>query len=194
MKKFCLIVLLLAVFIGCDQNRKMLTPVMTGDSTPEVVKTPTAPAEEVIPAISFDNVFDLEVGKKYKISPVEVWEIDAGIDSLITTIFWGNVTLFNPIQLRKNFSVGDPKVVAEFQMAPQVYSQTLEEEAVIACKFSDGIVECDEIVIEIVRKIAQSEEVSSGRRLAGAFDYMWIHYEAVAIENLTHPERKFEYE
>ena len=73
MKKFCLILCLLLVAFGCDEGQKMVAPIMDDVHAPaKEPTTPTAPVEEVIQAVTFDNVSSLQVGKKYRISPSDV--------------------------------------------------------------------------------------------------------------------------
>ena len=86
MKKFCLILIALIVFAGCDQGQKMVAPVMTGNAlTPEipqtgVVEIPTDPvAEDAIEAVTFENVLDLEAGKTYKLRPLKLSVQAAGM-------------------------------------------------------------------------------------------------------------------
>ena len=51
----------------------MVAPMMDDVHAPaKEPTTPTAPVEEVIQAVTFDNVSSLQVGKKYRISPSDV--------------------------------------------------------------------------------------------------------------------------
>ena len=106
------------------------------------------------------------------------------------------------VALRKGFSADTPKVSAIFTLNPMPYMNTLDGQPVIGPVFSngkfvlaeDGSVVNDEIIIEIKRKIEQFEGNSPGGRRSDPFTYHIVTYEAVTIENLTNPDRKFEYE
>ena len=156
---------------------------------------PDFPNEEIRPELTFGNVLDLQVGEMYRLIPVEIWETGDGIDAVVTNIIWGSITIVDPVRLRKGISADIPKIVAEFNLTPRIYSQTIDGEDVIACWGSnENFVRCDEIVIEIIKKKGHIEEISSGGRLGDPFTYQIFTYEAVAIENLTNPDKKFEYE
>lgn len=196
----------------------MIVPVMIGDTpTPEiphtgVVNTPTDPvAEEVIEAVAFENVLDLEAGKKYKLRPLK-FSVQASWDEVelrISHFSFGSLEHLrfvpaksDPVALRKCFSVDTPKVSAIFTLNPMPYKDTLDGQPMIGLVLSggkfvlaeDGSVVNDEIVIEIKRKIEQFEGDSPRGRRSDPFTYHIVNYEAVAIENLTNPDRKFEYE
>ena len=50
----------------------------------------------------------------------------------------------------------------------------------------------DEIIVEITRSRGVSETLGGER--GNKFPYKIVSYEGVAIENLTHPDRVYEYE
>lgn len=202
--------LLIIVCVGCDQGQKMVAPVMTGDvPTPQPthlgeVETPTDPVvEEVVEAVTFDNVLDLQAGKKYKLIPINAWVNAEGIEQRIEALHFGSIydnhwidgIPVNP-RLIERVSADAPKVWASFTLNPMPYFYTLDEEWVISAVFDRDVdvPAYDEIVIEIKGRTELVEKTSPDRRGREVFTYHIVKYEAVAIENLTHPDRKFEYE
>lgn len=170
-------VLLIIVCGGCAQGKKMVAPVMTGNAptTPPVI-------EEVIEGVTFDNVFDLEVGKKYRIRPSSHVE-NLGInwlDHKITDLFFSSV--------REGIPVDTLTVEARFTLKPAPYLLTSDRVRVINFLSGTGSSVYDEIIIEIKQKTEQ------GEASRGGFTYHIVSYEAVAIENLTNPDHTFEYE
>ena len=207
----CVIVML----AGCDQGQKMMKPVLTPETEEPKVIEPPPPAEEVIPEITLYNLLELVPGKKYRFSPLTTAGTSGGVDFRKTEVFtFGNVashiqkTPFredlppmlvsdSPAELVKGFSPDAPKVSAHFILKPAPYAYTPEGEPVIKQYFPDSEEDLnrnDEIVIEIKQKIKQSEHTAPGGRGRDPYIFNLVIYEAVAIENLTHPDRIFEYE
>lgn len=167
MKKFCLILSLLLAAFGCDEGEKIVAPML---------ETAT---EEVIPEITFDNVLDLEVGKTYRMRPTSYIQSLAGVwhAHKISELFFSN--------FRDRLTADPPAVEARFILNPAPYMQKSERELVInyVASGTDSRV-YDEIIIEITQKKEHGEKRG----------FRYVIYEAVAIENLTNPDRKFEYE
>lgn len=175
---FLLLILIanFCVFLGCDQGKKMAALVMgTDDPTSEAKDPPPVLAEEVIPEITFENVLDLEVGKKYRIKPSSYTESYARnwFDHTIPNLFFSSV--------REGIPADTLAVEARFTLNPAPYLLTPDHVHVITRSPV-----YDEIIIEIKQKTEQ------GEARGGLFTI--VTYEAVAIENLTNPDLKFEYE
>ena len=196
---------LMIVFVACDQTKNMVGPVMTGDAPTPDTETPAVTVEEMIQSVTFDNVLDLEVGKTYKLIPIHVFQDpEVFVEERIKTLTFGSITdnrFVNSIPvsplLLKGVSADAPKVWATFTLNPTPYAKTLDNESVIGLRYAEheelGVVH-DEIAIEIKQKIEQDEGTSLSTRGRDPFTYHIVKYEAVAIENLTNPDRKFEYE
>ena len=196
LKKFGIPVILCVIVIltGCDQGQKMMKPVLTPE--PTTVEQPMSEAEAqgtVYPEITFENVLELMPGEKYRMRPTESHE-GSGDEGLIYSVSWGSVG-GNPKELLEGFTEDDPKVYAWFSMgntgkAP--YAKTLDGKTVIV---KDPV--WDEIVIEIISFGGLSGPGGSkqeGGTRGNRFDFTLVEYDAILIENLIHPDRKFEYE
>ena len=194
MKKLTYIfVLLIIVFVGCDQGKKMVAPVMPVDTSTPIqtvpVETPIAPVEVVIEAVTFENVLDLAPGVQYRLRPIDAHE-GKGDEGLLYSISWGSID--ENRSLREGFTEDDPKIRAWFSMvnAGKVpYAKTLDGKPVIA---KNPV--WDEIVIEIVENQWGGGIQETGGPRGDRFEFTLVEYSAILIENLTHPDRKFEYE
>ena len=198
LKKFGIPVILCVIVIltGCDQGQKMMKPALTPEPTiePPPVEPPIPETEvgaTVYPEVTFENVLDLIPGERYRMRPIDSHE-GSGDEGLIYSIGWGSVG-GNPKELLEGFTEDDPKVYAWFSMgndggrAP--YAKTLDGKPVIA---KDPV--WDEIVIEIVVNQWGGGVQQTGGPRGNKFDFTLVEYSAILIENLTHPDRKFEYE
>ena len=194
LKKFGIPVILCVIVIltGCDQGQKMMKPVLTPE--PTTVEQPMSEAEAqgmVYPEITFENVLELMPGERYRMRPTESDE-GTGDEGRIWSVSWGSVG-GNPKELLEGFTEEDPKVYAWFSMindggkAP--YAKTLDGKPVIV---KDPV--WDEIVIEIVVNQWDGGVQQTGGPRGNRFDFTLVEYSAILIENLTHPDRKFEYE
>ena len=197
LKKFGIPVILCVIVIltACDQGiPKMMKPDLTPE--PTTVEQPVSEAEAqgtMYPEITFENVLELMPGEKYRMRPTESRE-GAGDEGVIYSVSWGSVG-GNPKELLEGFTEDDPKVYAWFSMgntgkAP--YAKTLDGKPVIV---KDPV--WDEIVIEIISFGGLSGPggaKQTGGPRGNRFDFTLVEYDAILIENLTHPNRKFEYE
>ena len=160
---------LMIVFVQCYQTKNTVTPVMIGD----------APTPDTEQSITFDNVLDLEVGKRYRMRPTSYIQSLAGVwhAHKISELFFSNV--------RDRLTRNPPAVEARFILNPAPYMLKSEREFVINDVSSrTGSRVYDEIIIEIKQKKEHGKKRG----------FRYVIYEAVAIENLTNPDFKFEYE
>ena len=167
--------LLMIVFVACNQTKNRVGPVLTGAaSTPET-------KEDVIPEVTFDNVLDLEVGKRYKMRPTSHVESlgVSWLDHKLSVLFFSNVSEGLGADIRA--------IDARFTLNPAPYLLKSKLERVLNFARSTDSRVYDEIII----KITQKKEIGEKERGVLIFDY--VNYEAVAIENLTNPDRTFEY-
>ena len=194
MKSLMALMLLVVFIAGCDQGQKMMKPILTLEQPPvEQPMLETDAQETVYPEITFENVLVLMPGEKYRMRPTESHE-GTGDEGVIYSVSWGSVG-GNPTELLEGFTEDDPKVYAWFSMtnanrAP--YAKTLDGKPVIV---KDPV--WDEIVIEIISFGGLSgpggvQQIGGPR--GNRFDFTLVEYDAILIENLTHPDRKFEYE
>ena len=208
LQKFGIPVILCVIVIltGCDQGQKMMKPILTPETTPPVVTEEIgAPADPVsdpiarpdpftetivesLPELTFDNALTFEPGQRYRMIPTDV-ETGRPPDGGIFSVSWGNVNVDG--KLIEGFTVNDSNVFVWFSMinAGKVpYAFTVDGRNVIE--------EGDEIVIEIVERsgFEGSDALQPGGVRGNKFQYRHIEYSAILIRNLTHPDRKFEYE
>ena len=196
MKSLMALMLLVVFIAGCNQGQKMMKPVLT----PEQPMPETKAQETVYPEVTHANALDLKLGETYRMRPLSYDEWDQGIgDSVITRIYWGTVDPSG--LLHKGVSPDDPKTRVEFDLRDKrPYSQTLEGKPVIdSIEQDDGTRRHDEILIrveseriQVIGVVHQTQRTGGPR--GDRFTYEAATYWAVPIENLTHPDRKFEYE
>ncbi len=196
MKTTYIFLILLVVFSACDEGKKMVDDVI---QEPAPTETPTPPAEEVIPEVTHSNALRLRIGETYRMRPSGYFEFENGFgDSLIWYIYWGNVDTEG--RLHKGVLPDDPKTRLTFHLDRSnidklPYSQTLDEKPVIDwIEQADGTLIHDEIVIRVTERVFADETEYIGGPRGDTFTYAVAQYGAVAIENLTNPDRTFEYE
>ena len=185
LKKFWIPVILcvIVILVGCDQSQRLMKPILT----PEPVSEPTIepmPKQGEYPEITYANVLDLAPGR-YRMRPAGYSETIEGNDSIIVDMQWGTVDMWG--SLYQGVAADAPKVSIHFELTKSPYSQTLDGKRVI--EFEP---EWDEIVIEIVSRSSVGKETGGSR--GNRFEYDQVIYQATLMENLTHPDRKFEYE
>ncbi|RKU09180.1 hypothetical protein C6503_21820 [Candidatus Poribacteria bacterium] len=205
LKKFWIPVILcvLVILAGCDSAKQMmettLIPEPTTDLTPEPTteQPPVEPSMPEIdertmyPEITFENVLDLEPGVRYRMRPTSSSE-RSGAEGKISSVHWGSIDI-KTRELREGFTDDDPKIFAAFYFvdtdtgeAP--FAETLDGKKVIE---RDPV--WDEIVIEILWNRWGAVQETGGPR-GNRFEFTLVEYNAILIENLTHPDRKIEYE
>ncbi len=198
MKKLFILSLMIFVIIGCDQGQKMMKPVLTPE--PEVIAEPSIPeppppVEEVIPEITHSNALRLRLGETYRLRPSSYYELPDGFGELtIRYIYWGTVD--DQGRLHKGVSPEDPKTRLKFYLIDKnPYSRTLDGKPVIDwVDLDDGSRVYDEILIRVTTGPIWDETEKTGGPRGDRFTYAVADYWAVPIENLTHPDRTFEYE
>lgn len=168
----------------------------------QLLVEPPMPETEVpvYPEVTHANALDLKRGEAYRLRPSSYDEFDDGFgDSVIASIYWGTVDSSG--HLYKGVSPDDPKTRVEFDLRDKrPYSQTLDGTRVIDwIEQDDGTLIHDEILIRIESERIQVIGVEHPTQRTGGprgekFTYQAAIYWAVPIENLTHPDRKFEYE
>ena len=199
LKKFGIPVILCVIVIltGCDEGiPKMMKPVLTPE--PTTVEQPMSEPEvqeTVYPEITYENALDLQIGETYRMHPssYEAWDNGFG-DNTIRSIHFGSVGRSG--QIHKGVSPDDPKMSSAFFLRKEPYSQTLDGKNVIDwIEQDDGTRRYDEILIQITDRLTLPQK---GEKIGGPrgdrFTYMFANYGAVVLENLTHPDRKLEYE
>ena len=195
LKKFWIPIILcvIVIFAGCDQAKQMMETTLTPEPTTE--QPPVEPSmsetdeETMHPEITFENILDLEPGQRYRLRPIDSRE-GSGDEGLIYSISWGSIDKNR--NLREGFAEDDPKIRAWFSMSnagKAPFANTLDGKPVIV---KDPV--WDEIVIEIVENMWGGGVQETGGPRGNRFEFTLVEYSAILIENLTHPDRKFEYE
>lgn len=195
LKKFWIPVILcvLVILAGCDEGKQMmettLTPEPTTEQPPVESSMPETDDQTMYPEITLENVLALEPGQRYRLRPVDSDE-GSGDEGKIWSISWRTMDVDgNPLE---GFTEDDPKIHAWFSMANAQrvpYAKTLDGKPVIV---KDPV--WDEIVIEIVENMWGGGVQQTGGPRGNRFEFTLVEYSAILIENLTHPDRKFEYE
>ena len=186
MKRLLLILLLSVVIIACDDMRK---PVMNVISDP-VVTEETAPVVETQPLeITFENAFDLAPGI-YRFRPNGYSGTGDSGDEVITSLDWGSVLFGEEIE---GSPPDAPKLSVYIELNPRPYAKMLNGKLAIEFeRLADGTVIVDELLVEIGEKLREGTE--QGGERGNRFTFTYIVYAGVALENLTNPDRAFEYE
>lgn len=175
------------VIIACDDMRK---PVMNVISDP-VVTEETAPVVETQPLeITFENAFDLAPGI-YRFRPNSYSGTGDSGDEVITSLDWGSVNLFG--EEIEGLPPDTPKVLVIIELNPRPYEKMLNGKLAIEFeRLAAGTVIVDELLVEIGEKLR--EGVEQGGERGNRYEYTYVVYAGVALENLTNPDRAFEYE
>ena len=183
-----ILILLAVVAIGCDDMQKTAMNVIR---EPAATEEP-APVVETQPLeITFENAFDLAPGiYRFRPNSYSSTEGDLG-DDVIADLDWGSVTLFG--EEIEGLPPDTPKVLIIIELNPQPYHTMLDGKLAIEFeRLADGTVIVDELLVEIGEKLREGTEESGER--GNRYTYTYIVYQGVALENLTHPDRAFEYE
>ena len=184
----CMIVIL----AGCDRRQKMIQPFPPNITEPPFIPQAVHPTEDVIPEITFENVLNLAPGGKYRLRPIDADE-GSGDEGFIYGVGWGSIG--EDRRLREGFTAADPKIRAWFSTSnPSTvgklpYAKTLDGKPVIV-----KAPVWDEIVIQIVENPWGKSLQETGGPRGNRFEFTRVEYAAILIENLTHPDRTFEYE
>ena len=186
MKTLLILLSLCVCLFGCDGVKK---PVM--DALDDTVVPPEEPTQAEIPAITFENAIDLAPGK-YRVQPNDFSTSSNEFgEDVFSGIFWGNVSYGGKFVEREDFQPDAPKTFIGIIFKPKPYRNSVDGVPVI--DYDPVTFEIfDEIVVEIISK--RSEEEKTGGERGDTFKYNYIRYNGIAIENLTNPDRIFEYE
>ena len=156
-------------------------------TTPQdpAVMQPTAPtAKPGITAITFENATNLIPGERYRFQPdgIATTNNKAG-ESTIPFISWSNVDFSTFVAM--TVPEGSLRIDARFDLEPRIYQFSVDGIPAISNPYDASTPwhERDQVVVEIIEKIDESKARNGDIR---------VKYTAVAIENLTHPNRKFE--
>ena len=191
--KRAFILLSLFVLVACEQGKQIMSVVTPEqpDDTAELVDDTT----ETLPLITFENVFELKTGQRYRIIPTEV---NGGNEPELETKIWdisfGSIGGYPPVLL-EGYTDNDPKFKAWFSMSNAINYLNEDAKVLPYALTTDGkkvIEEGDEIVIEIVSQEFAAVEQEGGTR-NNKFVFTLVEYSAILIENLTNPDRTFEY-
>ena len=177
--KNLLLLLLISIFVmACDIGE--------GPKGSKNIVKPTLPK---VREITFKNVDDLKSGR-YRIKPTHLGRSSHLSDITIGEIIWGNVDKDGKIYEREDLPKGAPKRIMTIELDPRIYGTNNEGQDVI--RYNERTREVyDEIIISITKKRWDGEVLGGTRD--NQFRYKYIRYTGKAIENVTKPDRKFEY-
>ena len=148
------------------------------DATAPPAEEPTPVASQPL-EITFENAFDLPPG----IYRFRSNGYNSG-DEVITSLHWGSVLFGEEIE---GSPPDAPKLSVYIELNPQPYVKMLNGKLAIEYKPVN-----DELLVEIGEKLREGTE--QGGERGNRFTYTYIVYQGVALENLTNPDRAFEYE
>ena len=163
------------------------------DPTIEVV-IPTETTAPEIPEITFENALSLGVGRRYRFRPTHLeTTTDRWGDVLLRAVTWGNIGPDLEFVERSDFPTDVPKIRVDISFSEkQPYFETHDGKPIIRHTRINNQPASDEILVEITNRHGVVD--ARGGRRGNKFDFKHIHYRAVVIENLTLPNRVFEYE
>ena len=148
------------------------------DATVPPDEEPTPVASQPL-EITFENAFDLPPG----IYRFRSNGYNSG-DEVITSLHWGSVLFGEEID---GSPPDAPKLSVYIELNPQPYVKMLNGKLAIEYEPVN-----DELLVEIGEKLREGTE--QGGERGNRFTYTYIVYAGVALENLTNPDRAFEYE
>ena len=162
------------------------------DPTIEVVIPETTAPE--IPEITFENALNLVVGRRYRFRPTHLeTRTDQWGDVLLSAVTWGNIDRDLEFVERSDFATDAPKIRLDISFSEnQPYFETHDGKPIIRHTIINNQPISDEILVAITANYGVVN--ARGGQRGNKFDFKHIHYRAVAIENLTLPDRVFEYE
>ena len=198
MKKLLIALSLCVFFIGCDDMSKPAMDVIseaietTAEPTVEPEPTGETTASE-IPEITFENVFNLTPGKRYRFRPTYLLQIHRDLNDnepLINHVNWGNMLSWRFVE-RADFPTDAPKtsVTIHFEPKPKFYTPNGNPVVVVENEIIERKPLPDEIIVEILSLPRIVERF--GGPMGNEVSYKDVSYIAVAIENVTRPDRKF---
>ena len=148
------------------------------DATVPPDEEPTPVASQPL-EITFENAFDLPPG----IYRFRSNGYNSG-DEVITSLHWGSVLFGEEIE---GSPPDAPKLSVYIELNPQPYVKMLNGKLAIEYEPVN-----DELLVEIGEKLREGTE--QGGERGNRFTFTYIVYQGVALENLTNPDRAFEYE
>ena len=185
-----LLILLMVVAIGCNDMQKPAMKIVGDPMATEATQTPVTTDPEYL-SLTLENAQSLTPGK-YRFRPNSFSGSDNDFNEfIIIDLNWGSVSLFgDPIA---GYPEDAPKILVVIELEPQPFETMLDgRNAIEFERLTDGTVIVDELLVRIGEKIRQG--TGQGGTRGNRFEYTYVVYAGVALENLTHPDRKFEYE
>ena len=147
-------------------------------------KEPTSVVEPEYLELTYENALDLQPGVyRFRPNSYNSGTDDLG-DEVITGLNWGSVDLGEEVE---GSPPDAPKLSVYIELNPQPYVKMLNGKLAIEYEPVN-----DELLVEIGEKLREGTE--QGGERGNRFTYTYIVYQGVALENLTNPDRAFEYE
>ena len=155
-----------------------------------VIPETTAPE---IPEITVENALDLVVGGRYRVRSTYLeTTTDQWGDVLLSGVTWGNIDSDLEFVERSDFPTDAPNIKLDIWFENQPYFETPDGDPIIRHTTINNQPISDEILVEITGR--HFVEDARGGQRGNKFDFKHVYYSGVAIENLTLPDRVFEYE
>ena len=155
-----------------------------------VIRETTAPE---IPEITFENALNLVVGRRYRFRPTHLeTTTDQWGEVVLRGVTWGNIDSDLEFVERSDFPTDAPKIKLDIWFSEnQPYFETRDDKPIIRHTIINNQPISDEILVEITTS-PFVEDARGGQR-GNKIDFKHVRYQGVAIENLTLPDRVFEY-
>ena len=150
-----------------------------------VATEPVATEPEYL-SLSLDNALSLTPGV-YKFRP----DSFSGFDGYIATLEWGSIDLFGDPVI--GYPEDSPKLSITIELNPPPFDTQLDGRSTLGFARRDtGEFIVDELIVEIGRELRRGTETVGPRN--NRYEYTYVVYEGTALENVSNPERLFEYE
>ena len=164
------------------------TAELMATETPVATQTPTeAPvAEPEYLSLSLDNALSLTPGV-YKFRP----DSFSGFDGYIATLEWGSIDLFGDPVI--GYPEDSPKLSITIELNPPPFDTQLDGRGTLGfARLDTGEFIVDDLIVEIGRELRRGTETVGPRN--NRYEYTYVVYEGTALENVSNPDRLFEYD
>ena len=186
MKKLLLFSLLCIVVLGCEDGKQMTLNVINPVATDAIVSEPVATEPEYL-SLSLENALSLTPGV-YKFRPASF----SGFDGYIGTLEWGSVDAWGDPVI--GYPEDAPKISVSIELNPTPFDMQADgiTQTLGFARLDTGEFIVDELIVEIGRELRRGTETVGPRN--NRYEYTYIVYEGTALENVSNPDRLFEYD
>ena len=182
--------------VGCDEGQQMAMNVVSEPVASDIVASETAPTETIATepvatepeylSLSLDNALNLTPGI-YKFRPASF----SGFDGFIGTLEWRSIDLFGDPVI--GYPADAPKISLTIELNPPPFDTQLDGTGTLGfARLDTGEFIVDELIVEIRQELRRGKETVGPR--GNRYEYTYVVYEGTALENVTNPDRLFEYD